>query len=162
MCLGHFSRQSTSGADLPRTEVTTTTKVLRAHKREFADGDAHQQSDRSGVEDDGVGACREFGEPCWLAEKRVSRRPSERPSQLPALTKSGAAWEAEDSVRRSDVARVQVSSGAGYWPWDFKGFRTEAGKPTISQLSWGASFWVRGFLGSPKKKGASAASPSLV
>ena len=40
------------------------------------------------------------------------------------------------SARRSNVARVQVCSSAGYWPRDFKGVRTEAVDATISQLSW--------------------------
>ena len=41
----------------------------------------------------------------------------------------------------------------------FKGVRTEPVDATIYQLSWGTSFWIRGYLGSPKRKRASATSP---
>ena len=44
-------------------------------------------------EDDSVRTRREFGEIGLAREKRVSRRPSERPSLLPAWTRSGAERE---------------------------------------------------------------------
>ena len=119
-------------------------------------------------EDDDVGARREYRR-AWLARvKRMRSRGGHchagRPSGCPCCPpgQSPARRGRLVSARRSDVARVQVCSRAGYWPRDFKGVQDGSGEFNNQSAVLGGFFWVRGNLGSPERKRASAASPILV